>query len=329
MDSKSIDSIILDTSPILNNVPTISSLLAKSRNIYTVPSIIDEIKDANARSRFETTIFPFLTIRAPKVESTKFVADFSRKTGDYSVLSKPDIQILALAYELECERNGGDWRLRKTPGQKGMNGRPPQKTETGSADLGDPRQISDGSSFDPSIDEVSHDHIDRISDEVAKSGAEVGADTISPSVGALQIRDDGPKHAQEPLTPAPESVNDNRGQGPESDPDLSDVGSDGWITPSNLKKQQAKDSNVSTASTSEGQVMAVATITEDFAMQVSMKFSNTSVNLCSCVQNVILQIGLNLLSPSFQRIRIVKTYILRCHACFEKVKGSRFITVSF
>lgn len=43
------------------------------------------------------------------------------------VLSKPDIHLIALTYDLECERNGGDWRLRKEPGQKSVNGAPPAK----------------------------------------------------------------------------------------------------------------------------------------------------------------------------------------------------------
>jgi RNA-binding protein NOB1 len=44
------------------------------------------------------------------------VTTFSKKTGDYGVLSPADIHVLALTYELECELNHGDWRLMKEPG---------------------------------------------------------------------------------------------------------------------------------------------------------------------------------------------------------------------
>ena len=268
MELKSIHSIILDASPILNNIPSISSLLAQSEKLYTVPSIIDEIKDASARARLKTTVLPFLTIQTPKPESIKFVADFSRKTGDYSVLSKPDIQILALAYELECERNGGDWRLRQNPGQKGLNGPPPIKTEKGYAEVSEPqKELS--SALDQSVDNVSHDGTNPMFDEVYKCGAQVETDLISASVEALQMNDSDPMHSQKPSFSAPESVIDTGGQKSEVDSDASDSGSDGWITPSNLKKQQAKDNDTSIVSNSEGQVMAVATITADFAMQVS------------------------------------------------------------
>ncbi|KAI3341019.1 hypothetical protein F4824DRAFT_450451 [Ustulina deusta] len=35
---------------------------------------------------------------------------FAQRTGDREVLSKPDLEVLALTYEPGCERNGGDWR---------------------------------------------------------------------------------------------------------------------------------------------------------------------------------------------------------------------------
>ena len=37
--------------------------------------------------------------------------------------------MLALGYELECQRNGGDWRLRRVVGQKWVNVNPPKRVE--------------------------------------------------------------------------------------------------------------------------------------------------------------------------------------------------------
>ena len=79
---------------------------------------------------------------------------------------------------------------------------------------------------------------------------------------------------------------------------------EGWITPSNLKKHQAKDANGSIEeSAKEPSTMQVATLTTDFAMQ-----------------NVILQINLNLISPTMHRVKHLKTFIMRCHACFQTTK---------
>ncbi|KAJ3519741.1 hypothetical protein NM208_g14007 [Fusarium decemcellulare] len=128
-DLKPIHSLVLDTGPLIKNDPPANTLRAKAEQLYTLPCIISEIRDAATRSRVETTLLPFVTLRSPKPESVKVIRDFARRTGDLAVLSKPDIEVLALGYELECERNGGDWRLRKTPGQKGLNGKPNKPAE--------------------------------------------------------------------------------------------------------------------------------------------------------------------------------------------------------
>ena len=86
-----------------------------------------------------------------------------------------------------------------------------------------------------------------------------------------------------------------------SDPESSE--SEGWITPSNIRKHHAKYVDSSTEPISESTTMQVATITTDFAMQ-----------------NILLQMNLHLLSPALQRVRNIKNYILRCHACFSTTK---------
>ena len=132
---KQVHSLVLDAGPILKNEPTVSTLLGQAEALYTVPSVIEEIRDAVARLRVETTLLPFLKLRTPRPASIKIISDFARKTGDYEVLSKADMQILALAYELECERNHGDWRLRSVPGQKRVNGAPPASLSEKTLDL--------------------------------------------------------------------------------------------------------------------------------------------------------------------------------------------------
>ena len=124
---KPVHTLVLDTGAIIKNEPSVSTLISKADSLVTVPAIISEIKDAVTRSRVETMLMPFLTIRTPSPASMQFVTEFARRTGDLPVLSKPDLQIIALTYELECERSGGDWRLRKVPGQKTLNGPFPAK----------------------------------------------------------------------------------------------------------------------------------------------------------------------------------------------------------
>ena len=303
---KSVNTIILDAGPILKNDPSISTLLAKSDQRCTVSSVISEIKDVEARSRVETTLLPFLTIRNPRIESIRVVTDFAKKTGDLVVLSKPDIAVLALAYELECEKNGGDWRLRRTPGQKGMNGPVPSKSEN-SPNEAVAKEIFEGSDSTSS----------KIRIENTANQQTATSSILNPSTPPSQQSDQDkqpaiPLYTAQSLD-ASRILSDDQGaevaQSPEdvdADADDSDEqasGSEGWITPSNVKKQQAKDIDSSSVALAENKTMQVATITTDFAMQ-----------------NVLLQMGLNLLSPTIQQVRHIKTYILRCHACFEKTK---------
>jgi RNA-binding protein NOB1 len=114
---KPIHSIVLDTGPLINNTVTISTIIGSAEQLYTTPAIISEIRDAATRSRVETTLLPFLNIKTPTPASYEVVAAFAKRTGDFSVLSRQDLGILALAYEVHCERQGGTFGLRDEPGK--------------------------------------------------------------------------------------------------------------------------------------------------------------------------------------------------------------------
>ena len=300
---KPVHTIILDAAPLLNNDPTISTLLSKSESLFTTPAVISEIKDKQARARLEVTTIPFLTIRTPNPVSIKFVSDFARKTGDLSVLSKPDIQVLALAYELECERNHGDWRLRNVPGQKSLNGLPPTPEKNGGSvvsHVGD-QQLHIGGREDTSTSQ--HATSTSTNEETSKTGLTENwqSECIDLVTAALSLEESCSNI--ETKTDADHVVSQNLAFQDQHGPDSTSSDSEGWITLGNLRKQQAKEQDKGSEKMSETSLMQVATITGDFAMQ-----------------NVLLQMNLNLLSTSFLRIRHLKTYILRCHACFEKTK---------
>ncbi|KAK9377391.1 Nin one binding Zn-ribbon like-domain-containing protein [Lipomyces chichibuensis] len=114
--------LILDAGPLITN--GYSTLNSLADEFFTTPSVYNEIRDERARQNL-LLWGDKLSLKQPSMEYIKIVSEFAKKTGDYSVLSATDIQILALAYELECERNQGDWRLRKFPGQCRINGPSP------------------------------------------------------------------------------------------------------------------------------------------------------------------------------------------------------------
>ncbi|PGH12944.1 hypothetical protein AJ79_03917 [Helicocarpus griseus UAMH5409] len=293
---KPIHTIILDAAPLIRNTPPVHTLLAQSTALLTTPAVIAEIRDPAARSRIETLYLPFLTQRMPKPESVAFVAEFARKTGDRQVLSRQDLEVLGLAYEVECERNGGDWRLRREPGQKGINGMPPpglKEKQEGKGKEDDAVENVTAELKDTSLDDKKQE------EDGGKKNDAAATDSSAPETQTDGIPSEEPTQTQPAQSsPAPQLPEEQEEEEEEDNDD------EGWITPSNIKKRQAADAAAADASSPTTQTMQVATITGDFAMQ-----------------NVLLRMNLNLLSPNnMQRIRRLNTYILRCHGCFATTK---------
>lgn len=300
ISTKSVHTLILDASPLLLNQPSISTLLRTAEKLITSPSVLTEIRDPNARSRVETTYLPFVEVLTPSPASLKVIREFARKTGDLVVLSQVDLEVLALAYEKEVKRNGGDWRLRSNPGQKRLNGRAPEKA---GANATDEHENNAKLSNEPSLSETEQTVAD-----IAKN---------LESTGLQGTSEDQPRDAKElesslcsrisqslplPANTVPPPKPQNLAEEYES----SESDSEGWITPSNLKKHQAKDEAANSSSKAEPKILQVATITGDFAMQ-----------------NVLLQMNLNLLSPTTcKRIQNIRTIVLRCHGCFATCKDT-------
>jgi RNA-binding protein NOB1 len=327
MVDKPVHTVILDAGPIILGEPSVSSLLQHCEELVSTPTVISEIKDEAGRSRLEM-LGSFLILKTPNPDSVKVITEFARRTGDLSVLSSTDIQILALGFELECERNGGDWRLRKTPGQPRINGPPPSKPSSSQ----EPSNISgtaaeiettqehlipsktshppdDGSKEEFAGELQQHTTDGTLQDQaessslLVESELQLGdnqAETHTNGQNTESTESDAQVRSEETLA---DQLNQTHisDHGNSSESEASDL--EGWITPSNIKKYQRKEAAKFTSIEAEPKTMQVATITTDYAMQ-----------------NVLLQMNLNLLSTSLQRVRHIKTFVLRCHACFTVCK---------
>ncbi|KAK7545058.1 Nin one binding Zn-ribbon like-domain-containing protein [Phyllosticta citribraziliensis] len=325
---KPVNSLVIDAGPIIKNSPPVSTLIAQAEALYTIPAVVSEIRDEITRARVETTLLPFLTQRNPRPETVKIVQDFARRTGDLQVLSATDIQLIALAREIECERNGGDWRLRNAPGQKGTNGKPPGKAgEKKSSASGEEQTQNEEKPEQPAETQESTEPAAAEAPAPAKPDA---TDAVTSALENTHISDapqDADKHeiqepvimpeAAQPEQPSQETAQpvdldqtaqqttqtEEDAEAPAEGQEANDSDSDGWITPGNIKRKQQEDDSAGAGSGAEPRHMQAAIMTTDFAMQ-----------------NVILQMGLNLLSPALQRIKHVKSYVLRCYACFLTTK---------
>jgi RNA-binding protein NOB1 len=241
MNDSKVEYLVVDTGPFLKAIQ-VNTL---GKQLFTTPDVIMEIKDKYSRESLDIL---GLQIKTPTEQSIKAVIEFSKKTGDFSVLSITDLRIIALTYDLELQYNGKE-NIRSVPLEA--------VTQVG----GRPKQ--------PNVEEIKA--VDNKEDDITM-------------INSLKLTEE--------LDP---KDNDDEG---------------GWITPNNIKKVKSlSGGNVEGNNNSNLSTIKVACLTTDFAMQ-----------------NVILHLGLKLVSVDGMQIKILKNFVLRCHACFHVTKemGKKF-----
>ena len=84
------------------------------------------------------------------------------------------------------------------------------------------------------------------------------------------------------------------------DPSDEDDGEGEWITPTNVALHKSKTLQLIPAQGGANKKVVTGCMTTDFAMQ-----------------NVLMHMGLDLVGVDGKKIDKVKTWVLRCHACFK------------
>lgn len=84
------------------------------------------------------------------------------------------------------------------------------------------------------------------------------------------------------------------------DPSDEDDGEGEWVTPTNVALHKSKALQFIPAQGSANEKVVTGCMTTDFAMQ-----------------NVLMHMGLSLVGVDGKKIDKVKTWVLRCHACFK------------
>ncbi|XP_070764324.1 RNA-binding protein NOB1 isoform X2 [Enoplosus armatus] len=265
-----------------------ASLQDIGRNIYTLKDVVDEIRDKPTRRSL--AFLPYqLNFREPRPEHVRLVTEFSKKTGDFPSLSATDIKVLALTYQLELEHVGSQ-HLKKEPEVK-VNVRSTQRhpeTPVNIAGFHFPSKPVDSSNVQQTQRET-------------ETSNPAGSDEFNsfhfwreplPSIDRelLDLLTDEPEDQSDEEDKENEPEDEEEEEEEEEDDD-----GGGWITPSNIK-QVKMDSADWTAPAD----VTVGCLTTDFAMQ-----------------NVLIQIGLHVLSVNGMVIKQARNYILRCHACFK------------
>lgn len=290
--------VVADSGAFLRN----AALQDIGAHIYTVREVVSEIRDKATRRRL--AVLPYeLLFREPKPDTVQLVTEFSKKTGDYGSLSAIDIKVLALAYQLEAEHVGRD-HIRTEPTSKisiSTTVRHPE-APVNVAGFHFPSKSAgkkDGSVNSPVVEEKKNDTtpenkefdsflfwrspLPSIEDDLVEL---MNAQAVS------VIANPEPVISPDNTEKSPGTSGDEEEEGDHHDED--DDGG-GWITPGNIKQIQ-QDMGVREAPDN----VVVGCLTTDFAMQ-----------------NILIQMGLHVLSVDGMLIRQTRNYVLRCHGCFK------------
>ncbi|XP_038557002.1 RNA-binding protein NOB1 isoform X3 [Micropterus salmoides] len=290
MASSLVEHVVADAGAFLKKAP----LQDIGRNIYTLKDVVDEIRDKPTRRSL--AFLPYqLNFKEPHPEHVRLVTEFSKKTGDYPSLSATDIKVLALTYQLELEHVGSQ-HLKKEPEVKVKVQSTKRHPET-------PLNVA-GFHF-PSKKPVDSLNVRQTPTKTETSSDPAASDEFNsfhfwreplPSIDSdlLELLKENGVSPSESRLDAARQTEEPEDQSDEEEEEDDDDGG-GWITPSNIKQVKMESADW----TAPADVI-VGCLTTDFAMQ-----------------NVLIQIGLHVLSVNGMVIKQARNYILRCHACFK------------
>lgn len=261
-------------------------------------------------------------MREPRSDIVKHCVEFAKKTGDYASLSGIDIKVIALTYELEADTVGTE-HIRKEPvmAQVIASKEKPQEFQDNTKlpgwynnDCGDSESDEEDDKDDDEQEDNDND-VDKVKEAIEKQIENPEEKHDIPEVTQEELEDLFEKLKCESTEDDPscdvlvaESKNEVDSESEDCDErgdvetqDISANKNDGdddgtWITPTNIKKVKKS---------MEGKVEAdiipeVACMSTDYA-----------------VQNTLKQMNLNICALNGRVIKHLRTYILRCYACFK------------
>jgi len=294
-----LDHLVVDTGPLIRNI----KFDKLAQRLVTTRGVLQEVKDAFTRQKLE--LLPIeIEEQRPSDKSLKFVLDFAKQTGDVRSLSNTDLAVVALTYDLESSLNGTE-HLRKSP----------VTTIKVNEGFGDDKITNLAGFYVPKSMASS------TSSRTTSVSTTAKPDTIEPIIEDDCVEDDSVEddltdcldqcELDEGWTTVPKKKSEADGEMEEfilpddilvsADDDIEledeeyefDDNDDDWITPSNISEKKT-ESLLS---------IKVGCATTDFAMQ-----------------NLLLQIGLHVVSVDGMLIKYAKIYVLKCTACFTVVK---------
>ncbi|XP_060069400.1 RNA-binding protein NOB1-like [Ylistrum balloti] len=314
-DTGKVRNVIADAGAFIRNAP----LQSIGEKIYSLPEVVKEIRDKATLQRLQ--VLPYqLQFRQPSPESIRIVTEFAKKTGDYRSLSAVDIKVMALTYQLEKEVVGSS-HIKVVPERK-IEWNATRKMLEKPTDIAG-FYLSSKANKSRTTSECTSDMTESRGDEAhdtqevitSSEGVDINCETIETVEKDDRINTDNSCQPDTiPYTENEDSVNggscrllsegdtlsadilEEESDEDDDEDEDDDDDDDGWITPSNIKAVKERMGDVNT----ERADVAVGCLTTDFA-----------------IQNVLIQMGLNVISVDGMLIRKAKSYVLRCFACLR------------
>ncbi|XP_048371750.1 RNA-binding protein NOB1 isoform X1 [Sphaerodactylus townsendi] len=210
------------------------------------------------------------------------MTEFSKQTGDYPSLSAADLQVLALTYQLHVEHVGAA-HLRTEPLRQvtlsTTNQHPEAPVHLAGFYL--PSKTKPPKREESPSLGASQGHL-----------SPAGADEEAAAFGSFMFWRPPLPNIEEDLQELLKAAGSSVEPGEPQEQESAEEDEEGWITPSNIRADAGQGAELPD--------VQVACLTTDFAMQ-----------------NVLLQMGLQVLAVNGLLIQHARSHILRCHGCFR------------
>jgi RNA-binding protein NOB1 len=308
VSGESTQHLILDAGPLVSLTP----LRHLAQAFHTTPMVVAELRDPKSREHWKRLGLMGVDVKVemPKPEvmargmffryvgylgnDADFqVVAFAKKTGDYAVLSQTDLSVIALTCQYELEVNG-DKNVRSQPGEKKASSNTANNAKPSAKGKGKEKAIQEEQAHEVTANEpVEQETSDVVAEEVDEEDEEEEDSQDTEEVEKVTEALEQTTITDSPPSPTKAPVSDKH--------ELEDSDGGEWITPSNVAKHRSRDlGHVPAGAGHDESPLAAACMTGDYA-----------------VQNVLLSMGLGLVGEQGKRINKVKSWILRCHACFK------------
>ncbi|KAJ2648037.1 20S-pre-rRNA D-site endonuclease nob1 [Coemansia sp. RSA 1250] len=320
---KAVETLVLDTNLFIKGLP-VSHI---SNRFVTVPDVVHELRSRASKDRYKEFELKYgMELIEPDGESIRAVGNFAKKTGDFASLAVADIKVIALAFMLEKQANG----------MKHLRLEPVKNPDISNRELLRNARVAGTEQKEEQLEDIeeqaeraerAEQGVEERAGQDAEERAEQAEQGIVEQIEQLSLgsTDGALPGANDELDVGSEEE-EQEGQEEQEQEQEQEEGGDGgwqvakprakkkapqhvdeffnggWITPSNVKKRQAADA----MGMREAQVapnkepLKVACVTSDFAMQ-----------------NTMLKMGIRLVTPDGVAVHRLRTWVLRCHACFK------------